>query len=265
MPRMKVRGLDFYYEIHGEGEPVILLNGAYGTTQSWASQVAVLSKNYRVYVYDCRDQGQTEVPTGEYVFEDHIEDLKALMDAWNVKKAHLVAISHGSTQAVQFIVKYPERVKKMVLISALSETNGYTKHLFEMIEKTYHLSDLKHFYKFLMLFSIGESFFDKIQPQMDYLAADFEKKYSKNPDGVHRLIRAASKGQLPFTDKLKLINAPVLLITGAEDRFTTPSRAKLMNREIKNSKLVFIPDCGHTVSIEKPEVLNPMIVDFLAQ
>ncbi|HCL57458.1 MAG TPA: hypothetical protein DHW82_10680 [Spirochaetia bacterium] len=263
MPYTKINGLDFYYEITGKGNPVIFINGIFATTLHWGYQVNALKNDFRVITFDGRDQGQTQRPTKDYVFQDHISDLKGLMDNLGIEKADIAAISHGSTVAGQFASQYPEKVNKLVLISGIADFDPMTRDIFKFIASCLEEQSLAEFYKTLMLFGCGEVFYAKIADKLDLLADDFAKRFDHNRDIPHRLIRAARAGQLPFTKKLANITAPTLVVAGRYDRYINLSRAFHLKENIKNSKLVIIEECGHTVNIEKPEELNQVLFDFL--
>ena len=98
MPTAEINGIKIYYEIHGDGEPVIFGNGVFSNTLGWTYQHPVFSKEYQVILYDMRGQGQSEKPKGDYSFNLHAEDQKALLDELGITEVHHVGISYGAEQ-----------------------------------------------------------------------------------------------------------------------------------------------------------------------
>src|SRR5512136_3049753 len=109
MPHLSVNNVNLYYEFHGpaNGEPLILNNGIFMNTTSWAFQLPDLSKRYCVLTYDMRGQGQSAHPEGEYSLELHADDLAALMDALNIPNAHMVGTSYGGELNQMMGLRYP--------------------------------------------------------------------------------------------------------------------------------------------------------------
>src|SRR5512136_3074629 len=111
MPKIKANGIELYYELHGpETAPVLALsNGILMSTASWAFQTPIFSKHYRLLLYDCRGQGQSDHPAGPYSMELHADDLAALLDALGIARAHIGGISYGAEISVVFALRHPER------------------------------------------------------------------------------------------------------------------------------------------------------------
>ena len=259
---MKANGLNFYFEIHGQGEPLILLNGIFSTTSGWSSQLPVLTPHFQVYLYDCRDQGKTELPRTDYPFNTHLDDLHALMNGWGVEKAHFLGISHGTTLALPFAYRYPEKVGKMALLSPLSEWDAQTFDTASMVNHFLNTLSLKDFFPYLMLFGLGSQFYNRIHAKIPELALEFEKRFP-NPDSPRRIVRAAYNGQNFPREKLSAILHQTLILTGAEDRYISFAAQKLVHQGLKNSIHKIISETGHSLTLEAPDIINPLILEFL--
>ena len=113
MATAHVNGIELYYEVHGpeDGDVIILSNGVMMSTASWAVQRDVISKYYRLVLYDCRGMWKSEHPEGPYSMAMHAEDLLGLMDHLEIEKAHIAGISYGSEVSMTFAANYPERTK----------------------------------------------------------------------------------------------------------------------------------------------------------
>lgn len=117
MGLIKVNGIDMYYEIHGSGEPLVLIEGLGYATWMWYEQIEVLSKHFKVIVFDNRGVGKTEMPDEEYTIELFAADTAELLDALEIKKAHILGVSMGGYVAQEFALRYPEYVDKLILCS----------------------------------------------------------------------------------------------------------------------------------------------------
>ena len=98
MPKIQANGIQLYYEQHGwdkDAEVLVLSNGVLMSTASWTMQAPVLAKHYRVLLYDCRGMWQSDHTVGPYSMEQHADDLAALLDALEIKQAHIAGISYG--------------------------------------------------------------------------------------------------------------------------------------------------------------------------
>src|SRR5512139_3983892 len=104
MPRIEANGIGIYYELHGpEGAEVLVLsNGVLMSTASWGFQVPVLSRHYRVLLYDCRGMWQSDHPSGPYSMELHADDLAALLQALGISRAHIGGVSYGAELCLIF-------------------------------------------------------------------------------------------------------------------------------------------------------------------
>ena len=116
--KAEVNGAQIYYEVAGEGEPLVLVHAGIADSRMWEGQVAAFAERYRVIRYDLRGFGKSEMVEGPF---SHQEDLCALLDALGVERAHLVGCSMGGGAVLDFALEYPERVGNLVLVgSAIS-------------------------------------------------------------------------------------------------------------------------------------------------
>jgi 3-oxoadipate enol-lactonase len=112
---VKVSGLNMYYEVHGEGRPLVLISGLGNDLSSWALQIPDLAKRYRVISFDNRGSGHTDAPDQPYSIRMMAEDTAGLMDALGIEKAHVLGISMGGYIAEELAMAWPGRVTGLVL------------------------------------------------------------------------------------------------------------------------------------------------------
>ena len=121
---VEANGINICYEILGEGEPLILIHGFGVTKEEWIGQFIPLSKYFKVIRFDNRDSGKSDHPIAKFTYQVLADDTKALMDALDIEKAHIVGWSMGGMVAQEFAINYPEMVMKLILINTFSHWPG---------------------------------------------------------------------------------------------------------------------------------------------
>jgi pimeloyl-ACP methyl ester carboxylesterase len=114
----EVNGITMYYEVHGEGTPLVLLHGGYVDSDMWAIETHILSKSFQVIEIDSRGHGRSTDGDGPITYELMADDTLALLDQLGVSNAHFAGWSDGAVIAAQIAAFHPERVNKLVLIGA---------------------------------------------------------------------------------------------------------------------------------------------------
>ena len=261
MAKAEINGINMYYEIHGDGEPIILANGIFMNTTSWFGQTPAFSNHYKVIVYDMRGQGQTDKPDGDYSFELHADDQKALLDHLGIDKVHHIGISYGAELGLLFALQYPERLHSLVLSNCVS----YIGPLLDKISNLWRYACVKNdpemFYHATVPFNFSETFIANNKAFFD-VALDRYKQLDL-PSFIN-LLDAFQK--LNVTERLAEITTPTLILGGKKDVLKPPKPySYLLNEKIKNSKMALIDDAGHALTHEKPEEFNSEVLEFLAQ
>ena len=249
-----VNGLKMYYEIHGSGEPVVLLHGAFMTiTNNWTGWIDELSKTRKVIAVEMQGHGRTADIEREMSNENLANDVAALLDHLKIPKADLIGYSMGGGVAMQCAIRHPDRVRKVVVISSPFRRDGMIKEAVEAIPKL-TADDFKG--------STIEVEYKKLSPKPDEF-----------PKFVKRLLAADSKGQEISADKLKATPAPMFFIHGDADGIRLEHVAemfRLKGGEIHGdmkprsaSRLAVLPDATHVTLMERMAVIVPMVNDFL--
>ncbi len=259
MPRIKINGISLNYELNGSGPAVVLINGLTMDVNGWYLQVQPFSERYTVLRYDCRGQGQSDKPDGEYSQEMHADDLRSLIDKIGIQKTHVVGISNGGMIAQHFALKYPEKVGALVLV----DTCSYIDTLLEMIIKVWikatEIGGSEFRYDVALPLLFAESF---IKKNLELILSMKEISVKNNPP---RPIINLAKGCLKHNvdNRIGEIKSPTLIIVGEEDILIPIKYSKILNEKIKGSRLVIIKDCGHVPILEKPEEFNKIVLSFL--
>jgi pimeloyl-ACP methyl ester carboxylesterase len=115
MPTTKANGIELYYEVHGEGPPLLLIMGLGANATAWYRQIPVLSERYRVIAFDNRGAGRSEKPLEPYSIPQMADDAAALMDTLGISTSHVFGMSLGGMIAQEYALRHPERVQALVL------------------------------------------------------------------------------------------------------------------------------------------------------
>lgn len=250
-----VNGLKMYYEIHGEGEPVVMLHGAFMTITGWADWVKELSRTRKVIAVEMQGHGRTADIKRDMSFENLADDVAALLDHLKIPSADVIGYSMGGGVAMQTAIRHPERVRKVVVISAVFRYDGWVKEGRDALP------------------SITAEVFKGSPVEAEY------KRLSPTPNEFPEFVRhVISSAARPYdfgADKIKATKAPMFFIHGDADGVRFEHIAEMyalkgggnihgdmMPRPA--SRLAIIPDTTHVTLMSRMSTIVPMVVDFLA-
>ncbi|HEY6914729.1 MAG TPA: alpha/beta hydrolase [Paludibacter sp.] len=247
----EVNGLNMYYEIYGQGEPLVLIHGGGSTIQtSFEKVIPLFAATRKVIAVELQAHGRTSDRDADLSFEQDADDVVALLEKLHIGKADFLGFSNGGTTTLQIAIRHPKAVRKIVLASALAKRNGVPEWFWGFME---HAS----------LDNMPE------QLKAGYL------KVAANPNGLRTMHDKDVKRGLNFKDipdeQIESIQAPTLIIIGDKD-IITPEHALELHRQIANSDLAIIPgehgECIGEITTIKPDfkesdLVVPMIEKFL--
>ncbi len=269
-----LNGVKICYEIYGEGYPLFLVHGFGAKKESWIAQVPELSKHFKVIRLDNRGAGKSDRPETKYTMEIFADDIINLMDHLGIEKANVCGWSLGGMIVQNFVLKYPDRVNKVILIN----TNyGFPDSSGPEVYKNMRLSELelkKEDPAKAWWSGTRTSFYIKFRKQMEadpskkwygvWSAEDLIKESAINPPTAKDINMQAGALKTHNTfDKLDTINNPTLLLTASHDRLTPKSSMEKIHEKIPNSTLVVIEKAGHSSPLEKTPEVNQNIIEFL--
>ena len=249
-----VNGVNMYYEIHGSGEPVVLLHGAFMTiTNNWTGWIAELSKTRKVIAIEMQGHGRTADVPREITYANLADDVAALLDYLKIPRADLMGYSMGGTVAMECAIRHPAKVRKAVIISSAFRTDGMVPEAVEAIRKL-TAEDFKG--------SPIEVEYRKLSPTPDSF-----------PSFVQRVVATASKGYDLGAEQLKATTAPMFFIFGDADGIRLAHVAemfRLKGGEIHGdmqpraaSRLAIVPNTTHVTLMQRMPIIVRMVNDFL--
>ncbi len=259
MPKLRIHDIDLYYEVTGQGAPLVLIHGLGSSTRDWERQVPVFSERYQVVTFDVRGHGQSAKPPGPYSIAQFASDTVELMKALGIGPAHVVGISMGGMIAFQLAVDAPERVKSLVIVNSGPELVARTfreKLAFWQRIAIVQLVGMR---------KMGEVLSQRLfpKPEQDALRREFIKRWAENDQRAYLHALRALMGW-SVADRLGTIDCPTLVISADQD-YTPVSLKEAYVAKMQCAELVVISDSRHATSVEQPDKFNAALLDFLGK
>jgi pimeloyl-ACP methyl ester carboxylesterase len=255
-------GVSLYYEVYGEGEPLVLIEGLGTATWLWWKQIPELSQHFRVIIYDQRGVGQSDKSDVPYSIPMLADDLAGLLDALGVDKAHILGISLGGCVAQEFALRYPERVNRLVLCSTsfggARTIAPASDVLVALVTPVADRDDLRD----RVALSVSEEFAAAHPGEIDQMVA--WRLENPQPFFAYRRQMMSAVGWAS-EDRLQQIAAPTLILAGTADRVIPVGNAQLLADAIPGAQLQLLEGAGHLIQVEQPEAFNSAVVEFLKQ
>ena len=249
-----VNGLKMYYEIHGGGEPVVLLHGAFmAISGDWNDWIRELSKTRKVIAVEMQGHGRTADIDRDITYENLAGDVAALLDHLKITNADVIGYSLGGGVAIQTAIRHPEKVRKVVIISAPFRRDGWVKEANDFWP-TFTWEIFKG--------TPMEAEYKKLSPTPD-----------KFPDFVNHIKATALRPYDFGADKLKATKAPMFFIFGDVDGVRLDHIAEMYRRKggdshgdmrpRPESRLAILPNATHVTLMNRMTTIVPMVNDFL--
>ena len=254
MPDAKINGTEIYYEVHGEGPPIVLAHGVGGNHAIWWQQTAYLQQWYQVITFDHRGFGRSkEIPEGPDMGE-YVQDLVELLDHLKIEKAALVGQSMGGIAVLGMTAWHPERVHALVM----TDTPGGLSHdsLKSFMDPNSEWRQKSE--KLIQIDRAVSKGFQKREPGLSLL---FLQVNSFNKANRFNLRGRDYKGPTP--EEVIKSKVPLLWILGQEDMVLDPEMVRACHKLVPGSTLVEVHGSGHSVYWERPGTWNHIVREFL--
>lgn len=263
-------GVKLYYEETGSGTPVVFVHEFAGDYRSWEPQVRFLSRRYRCITYNARGWPPSEVPDSldRYTQDRARDDVRCVLDALGIDKAHVVGLSMGGFGTLHFGLGYPERALSLLVAGC-----GYGAERDER-EKFREEADIiagklrtDGMAAFTKTYTVGPT---RVQHQnkdprgwkefADMLAEHSSVGAAFTQQGIQK----ERPSIFDLEDGMKKLTVPTLIVTGDED-WPCLIPNVFMKRAIPSAALLVLPNSGHAINLEEPDAFNAALADFLAQ
>jgi pimeloyl-ACP methyl ester carboxylesterase len=263
MPKVSVNGLKLFYEIEGDGEPVVLIPGFAAGRWIWFKQTADLSRGFRVIVFDPRGVSASDKPEGSQTMGLLADDVAHLLQTIGVESAHIAGASFGGFVAQEFALKYPSMTRKLVLCCT---SFGGPGHVVPAPETLAALASTK-----------GLNSEDRMR---ENLLLAFTPEYVETQAAeVDRIVHLRATNEVPehiylsqlqaamsfnAESRVESIASPTLVLSGDADVIVPVQNSRNLAAKIPGARLEIIEGGSHTFFIEQAREFNEIVSEFLA-
>jgi pimeloyl-ACP methyl ester carboxylesterase len=269
MPYVRATDAEIYYEEVGRGEPLLLIMGFGGTHHAWMAQLPMFRRRYRAITYDSRGLGRSRDSGEPYRFVTLANDAVAILDHLGVDRSHVLGYSLGGAVAQEVAINSPDRVAKLVLGATLSQ--GRRAELTPEMRRALDIAldaDLD-----TVVADIGQLDLSRLMPLI--VRRSFENPFARwwlstmsrrvstviSDAGLRR--QAIAAAEIDTLDRLHLVRAPTLVITGTRDRLVPPRFSEEIAERIPDARLVLVRGASHAMAIERAWRFNREVLRFL--
>jgi pimeloyl-ACP methyl ester carboxylesterase len=251
--RVEVNGMHMYYEVSGEGDPLVVLHGAYMNIPSMGAIIPKLAETHRVYALEFQGHGRTTDIDRPITYPNLADDVAAFMDAMGLETTDVFGYSMGAIAGLQLAIRHPEKVNKLAAASVAYDADGW-QPAFKAIIPTM-----------------------TVEMILDMPFAEDYRRLAPNPDGFPALVEkliALEHEPMAWEEDVKALKTPVLIITGDADVATLEHSVAMfrllgggvmgdMGKPLPESRLAVMPATSHTAVIGQVELLHAFIGPFL--
>ena len=269
MPRVPVNGVHLYYEEAGEGAPLVFVHEFAGDARSWHLQMRHFARRYRTIAFNARGYPPSDVPEdpSAYSQDDAVEDIRGLLDALGIDRAHVCGLSMGGYATLLFGLRHPRRARSLVVAgcgygSVAADREAFRRDV-EWVARRFETEAMA---------AVAETYArgpTRVQFQdhdplgwrefHQWLAGGSAKGHALTIRGV----QMSRPSVFELAKPLESMDVPTLVVTGDEDE-PCLEPGLFLKRRIPTAGLAVIPKAGHTVNLEDPEAFNRIVGDFLA-
>lgn len=266
MPTVKVRDINMYYEIHGEGQPLMMMMGLGSDLTMWMFQIPEFSKKYQVIVLDNRGVGRTDAPDKPYSIKMMADDTVGLMDALRIDRAHILGISMGGYIAQEIAIRYPRRTRSLIMATTTAAPS--TCPLLVHITTTWVAAKKEGvspetYIRLVLPYLFTAKFFET--PELVKTAVDTWKS-NVCPQPAYAFARQETAcNEHDARARLNRITMPTLVLVGKEDILIPVKLCEELAATIPKAKFVVLEGGGHGFNIEIRDKFNQAVMEFLGE
>lgn len=252
-----INSIQIYYEIHGKGEPLLLIHGLGSSTQDWENQVAFFSSRYQVIAFDLRGHGKTDKPKHPYTVSLLAEDTACFIKALNLSPVNVVGHSLGGMIAFQLAVDYPTLIKSMIIVNSAPFLSFPS--LKDVLRFFLRSINVRLFGMRYLSVQLATMLFPK--PEQAPLRETFIKRWCENDPKAYLCALHAFR-HWNLKNKLHNLQMPTLVIAADHD-YTPVSLKEDYCQKLARGKVVVIEDSHHMTILDQPARFNKAVLDFL--
>jgi len=267
MSFIKYKNHNVYYNIDGDlnsdKEIIILINGIMMSSLSWEIFKESFTENNTLIRFDMIDQGESSKSLVDYDLDLQVDVLNELILELKLDNVNLVGISYGASIGLKYSIKYPDKVKKLILANGVAKTSPWLKAIGDGWNQVAAFRDGLAYYNISIPYIYSPKFYVKNIEWMEERKNMLIPLFS-NPVFLDSMVRLTKSAENHDTTKsLNLIKANTLIISSEFDFLTPEFEQRYLYENIKDSKLIHLPDAGHASMYEKPELFTALVLGFI--
>lgn len=261
MPHADCNGQRLYYEVHGEGEPLLCIHGLSVDTLGWALQVQPWSERRKLVIFDNRDVGQSSRTAAEYEIPDMAADALALADHLGLDSFDLLGLSMGGTIAQELTLAAPQRVRSLTLCVTFGGGGAWGRSQGAAWSERVAAMTREQRIDELMLLCFSEQFYESAEQVAFLRQALLANPHAQETDAFARQLLATSRHEA--RDRLGTLDLPVHVIGAEHDLLVPVWKSRELARLIPGARLTVLEGAPHGVNLERAVDFNAAVLDFL--
>jgi len=263
MPSLDLDGRSLYYEVHGQGEPLLCVHGLSVDTLGWALQLPAFSERHQTVIFDNRDVGQSSYVEHEYEVADMAADALALADELDLTSFHLMGISMGGAIAQEIALAAPERVSTLTLAVTFPRGGAWAHKLAETWgARAQEMPHERHVDELLLL-NLSEEFYENAEGVAYVRGMMLQNPHPQAPEAFARQLAASSRHDA--LERLPSLEMPVHVIGGERDILVPVWKSAELAEAIPGARLTVLERAPHGLSLERAVEFNRLVLDFVAE
>ena len=261
MSIIKINDININYRIEGKGKTIVFVHGLSDNLNYWSILTSELKNKYQTLTFDLRGHGESDLGDEDININSYQDDLYQLLKALNIENAVFVGLSLGGNIILDFALNHPEMVDGLIVMSSFSEQTEKLTKIFNDFDESIN-KGFGEFFDTILPYTLTEDLLEEYKDLFDELK--IQGIENANIEGIKKGILAGHKFNV--TDRLSEIEAPTLVIAGAEDDLTDLDIQKKISDNIKNSELIVFENTKHNILIGKNiQKLLDIIDDFMSK
>ncbi len=261
---LMLNDIELYYEVHGDGPPLLLVAGLASDVSSWQTVLPALSEHFRVIVVDNRGIGRS-VPEDAPVSVDLMaDDCAALIDHLGYGPVHVLGHSMGGFTALSLAARYPDRVKKLVLAATGEKSSSRNTLLFSDLADLYERGeDPAGFFRTVFYWIFSPAFFEDEGTVKGAVEFALSYPFPQAPVSFRNQVNAIAA--FDGRNLAVSVSAPALVLSAAEDLLFASSAGRELAEKLPRGKYLSVEGAAHSIHAEKPKEFAEAVVSFLKE
>ena len=261
MPTLKLNDISLYYEVHGSGDPLVLIAGLASDSQSWGPVIPLLARQFQLILFDNRGSCRTLSAEQSFSLSQNAADVRELLEYLEIPRAHLLGHSMGGYIAQLLAIHTPERVQRLILAGTSGQSSARNNQMMQDWRDT----DLtpEQFFRNFFYWIYTPHFFENtglVKRTLNYV---LKYPYAQSQTAFSSQVDAC--GNFSGAGDLSQILAPTLVLCGNEDIMVPIAESRVLTGKIPGAQLTIIQNAAHAIHMEQPAEFVSSITDFLKQ